>query len=65
MANAVQCELRKDSLVSIRWVLKKKAVLGDRIIAYGFDEITTKEWNVSKVYSTVEQDEKYLYHVVT
>ena len=65
MANAVQCELRKDSLVSIRWVLKKKAVLGDRIIAYGFDEITTKEWNVSRVYSTVEQDEKYLYHVVT
>jgi len=65
MANAVQCELRKDSLVSIRWVLKKKAVLGDRIIAYNFDEITTKEWNVSRVYSTVEQDEKYLYHVVT
>lgn len=62
---AVQCELRKDSLVSIRWVLKKKAVLGDRIIAYNFDETTTKEWNVSKVYSIVEQDEKYLYHVVT
>jgi len=65
MANAVQCELRKDFLVSIRWVLKKKAVLGDRIIAYSFDEVTTKEWNISIVYSTVEQDEKYLYHVVT
>lgn len=42
MANAIQCELRNASLVTIRWVLKKKAVLGDRITAYNFDEITTK-----------------------
>ena len=64
MANAVQCELRKDSLVSIRWVLKKKAIVGNRIVAYDFDESTTKEWTISIVHSLIEQDEKYLYHVV-
>lgn len=68
MANAVQCELRNElrdgCLISIRWVLKKKAVLGNRVTAYDFDEITTREWNVAIVYSNIEQDEKYLYHVV-
>ena len=45
----------------VRWVVKKKAVARNKVVALGFDEITEREWFIEEVYQ-LEQEEHGLSH---
>ena len=77
MAAIYQCLLTRPSeggrWISVRWVVKKKAVVGNKITAFGFDERTETEWEILEVYQLEQEDQwkapdgktyQCFYHVV-
>jgi len=65
MATILQCLLMRPSesarYLSVRWVVKKKAIAGNKIVALGFDEVTEREWLIEEVYQ-LEREEQGLSH---
>ena len=64
MALTMQCELRNENLVTYRWVVSKKAKVGEKLTAKAFDEVTDQQWVIHKTYPSIEYDEVYHFHVI-
>lgn len=65
MATILQCLLTRPAdtgrYLSVRWVVKKKAVVGNHIVASNFEESAEHEWTVDTVYQ-LEQEDRGITH---
>ena len=63
MASIYQCALERPLSpctreISVRWVSAKKATVGNRVTAKGFDEVNEKDWIITEVFHLEQNDQK-------
>lgn len=65
MAAIYQCLLRQNNTYTVRWVSIKKAKEGIIVTAKSMKDETTEEtWEIDTVFSGIEREDKYHFHVV-
>lgn len=64
MATVMQCLLKKENVYTTRWVLTKKAKLGEKLIAQNMSDENTLEWCIDTVFDRIEIDERFVYHAI-